>query len=189
VSDEPSHRLDLTFEARGVSGSVGVHVWVNTDPTGLGSSPEAVGFPVCQATVSTALRGYSALFGWVQLVGTESPSATPSRFEIDPLRIFAGINMPFGFYGLQPTLFDAPSRHDRQQTLSWLAHAFLCTSPDQPMDRALPPVVAFRWGFRMHGGLIETINPEPLALSTWSRHQAALRESFTGWRFEDALAP
>jgi hypothetical protein len=189
VSDEPSHRLDLTFEAHGAAGSVSVRVWVNTDPTGLGSSPDAVGFPVCQATVSTALQGYRALFGWVQLVGTGSGSALPGRFEIDPLRIFADINMPFGFYGVQPTLFDAPSRHDRQQTLTWIAHAFLCTSPDQPMDRALVPVAAFRWGFRMHDGLIETIDPEPLARSTWGSHRAVLTASFPGWRFDDALAP
>ena len=189
MSDEPSHRLDLTFEARGVAGSVGVHVWVNTDPTGLGSSPEAVGFPVCQATVTTGLQGYNALFGWVQLVGTEPSPAPPSRFEIDPLRIFAGINVPFGFYGLQPTLFDAPSRHDRQQTLNWVAHAFLCASPGHPMERALQPVAAFRWGFRMEGGLIETVSPEPLALSTWDGHRAVLRASFPGWLFEDALAP
>jgi hypothetical protein len=144
-----SHDFTLKFTARGSPGVVAVQIWLNSNPASVGCGAEAEGFPVCEASVSTGLAGYDSLFGWVQLVGTQSPSAPLRRFETDPLRIFSELNMPFGFYGVHPTLFDAPSRKDRQQTLDWLAHSFLCTSPSDPMERAVEPVAAFQWGFRM----------------------------------------
>jgi len=186
VSDGLTYDLSLGFEARGVPGTVRLSVWVNSDPGAVGSGPEAEGFPACQATVSIDLRGYDSLFGWVQVVGTESPADPARRFEVDPLEVFADLDMPFGFYGVLPTLFDAPSRRDRQQTLDWLAHAFLCVSPGRPMDRAVRPVVAFKWGFRMYDGQIDTVAPDGLALSGWNNHLSLLRTTYPGWRFEEA---
>lgn len=180
--------LELTFEARGAPGRVSIDVQTNTQPASIGCIPEAAGFPVCKAVVSTGLEGYNALFGWVQLVGTTSPSRPQRRFEIDPLQLFEGLDMPFGFYGLEPTLFDAPSRRDRHQTLDWLAHSFLCLSPTRPMDRVVQPIAAFQWGFRMHDHDIGIAAPEPLPLSTWSTHRPLLRQTFPTWRFDEAPA-
>jgi hypothetical protein len=58
--------------------------------------------------------------GWVQLVGAKSPSHPQRRFDIDPLQIFEGLDMPFGFYGLEPTLLSsAPfGGHGSETTLS-----------------------------------------------------------------------
>ncbi len=189
VNDERPHGLAVAFEARGITGSISVDVWTNTEPASIGCAPEAAGFPVCKASVSTSLEGYNALLGWVQLVGTESPSLPDRRFEIDPLQIFDGLDVPFGFYGVKPTLFDAPSRRDRQQTLDWLAHSFLCLSPSRPMDRVVQPVASFQWGFRMRDGDIGIVAPEPLLLSTWARHTDLLRRAFPAWRFEESPTP
>jgi hypothetical protein len=180
-----SNNLSLEFEARGVGGTVDVIVWLNNDPATVGSGPEATGFPVCEATVSIDLRGYSSLFGWVQVVGTASPAHPARRFEVDPLEVFADLYMPFGFFGVLPTLFDAPSRRDRNLTLDWLAHTFLCLSPGDPMDRAARPVVAFQWGFRMHDGQIDTVAPDALALSIWNDHLSLLRATYPRWRFDE----
>lgn len=60
--------------------------------------------------MSTDLVGYHALFGCVQLVGIEPPGAAERQFEPDPLEILDDLDLPFGFYGVRPTLFDPPSR-------------------------------------------------------------------------------
>jgi hypothetical protein len=60
--------------------------------------------------VSKDLVGYHALFGCVQLVGIEPRGAAERQFEPDPLEILDDLDLPFGFYGVRPTLFDPPSR-------------------------------------------------------------------------------
>ena len=176
--------LALAFEARSTTGTVSVAVQPN-------EASEARGFPVCEATVTSGLTGYDALLGWVQLVGTVGPPSPPRpperRFEIDPLQLFDGIDLPFAFFGIHPTLYDAPSRRDRDQTLDWLAHSFLCL-PDTPMARTVRPVAAFSWGFRLHAGTITIVPAIPLPLSTWTTHRPLLHRSFPTWRF-DALPP
>jgi hypothetical protein len=186
LSARAKHELRLEFEARGTPGTVEVSLWVNDDPLVVGSGPEAEGFPACQATVAINLQRYAALFGWVQLVGTASPADPTRRIGVDPLEISADLNWPFGFYGLQPTLFDAPSRRDRTQALDWLAHTFLCVSPDRPMDRVVRPVVGFQWGFWMHDGQIDIVAPTSLELATWNSHLRVLEAAYPGWRFEEA---
>lgn len=185
MSARPLHELPLAFEARGTTGLVSVRVWPNHDPPSIGAPPGAEGFPVCEATVSTELAGYDALFGWVQLVGIESPAAAERRFEPDPLEILGDLDLPFGFYGVRPTLFDAPSRQDRQQ-LDWLAHSFLCISPGAIMERAVRPVAAFQWGFRLSNGRIALVPPSELALTAWDAHRGLLAASYPGWRFDPA---
>lgn len=189
MPEQPLHHLDLVFEARGATGRVSVGVSVNDNPPAVGCDAAACGFPICEATVSTTLRGYEALFGWVQLVGARTASARQRQFAVDPLQVFEDLDMPFGFYGLHPTLFDAPSRRDRSQELDWLAQSFLCVSPHRPMDRLVRPVVAFQWGFRMGGGDVTIVAPSPLSLSLWGTHLELLRRSFPAWQFEDDETP
>jgi hypothetical protein len=136
--------------------------------------------------VAIDLQGYASLFGWVQLVGTESPEDPTRRYEVDPLEISANLNWPFGFYGLLPTLFDAPSRRDRNQNLDWLAHSFLCVSPANPMDRVVRAVIGFRWRFWMHDGQINIVAPTSLELTAWNSHLSVLEAAYPSWRFEEA---
>ena len=143
VTDRVSRRLELPFLAREVAGIISVVVSANTDPTGLGCGPQAAGFPICEATVSWPLKGYSGLLGWVQLVGITTPSNPDRRFQIDPLQIYEGLDTPFGFYGVEPTLFDGPSRR-RSPADARLARAHLLVpvphpthGPERPGDRRL----------------------------------------------------
>jgi hypothetical protein len=184
MSDPSKRELGLRFRCRGESGTITVRVWPNSDPAAVGAGEHAQGFPICEATVSTELSGYNALLGWVQLVGTQEDSAIVRRFEPDPLQIFADLDTPFGFYGVHPTLFDAPSRRDRHRSLDWLAHSFLCGSPTQPMDRVVEPLTAFQWGFRLIGGNIEIVYPTALDVATWKSHVGVLASAYPRWRFE-----
>jgi len=178
-----SNAVVLDFEVRGASGRVTVTVAPNEAPETIGCEAAAHGFPVCEATVDTPLRGYAALLGWVQVVGTRSSRTTERRFETDPLQIFDHLDLPFGFYGINPTLFDAPSRRDRSQRLDWLAHSFLCASLAGPMQRAVRPVAAFQWGFVLDAGAIHVVPPQPLPLAEWATHQPLLRTSYPSWEF------
>ena len=175
--------LKLDFAIRGVEGEVTVTMTANDAPEGLGCDPSAQGFPVCEATVDTELRGYRALLGWVQVVGTRRSDADEHRFGIDPLEVFDGVDTPFAFYGVHPVLFDAPSRRDRTQRLDWLAHSFICASPAGPMERLVKPYASFQWGFVLDAGTVRFVRPEPLPLSTWTSHLPLLELGFPSWRF------
>jgi hypothetical protein len=175
--------LVLDFAVRGRSGQATVTVASNAEPESIGCAPAAFGFPVCEAIVDSDLRGYHSLLGWLQVVGTRSSPDTERRFEIDPLRIFQDLDLPFSFYGINPTLFDAPWRTHRDQYLDWLAHSFLCASPGDPMDRDVRPVAAFQWGFVLDHGAIEIVNPSPLTMTEWTTHRSQLMTAYPSWAF------
>ena len=175
--------LLVPFNTRGHAGVISVSVFPNTDPAALGCPTAAEGFPVCQATVSYGGAGYKALVGWVQLVGTSRSPTTTRTFDVDPLRIWDGLDSPFCFYGIEPTLFDAPSRGDRHQSLDWLAHSFLCASSTDPMDRDVVALAGFSWGFVLGEGGVGLVDAEALAAEDWTRHLEMLSAEFPTWRF------
>ncbi|MGE0140229.1 MAG: hypothetical protein AB7L17_14070 [Ilumatobacteraceae bacterium] len=175
--------LVLDFAVRGASGRVTVSMSRNDDPVSIGCDPAAQDFPVCEATVTTQLRGYAALLGWVQLVGTCAAPGADRTFVTDPLQIFEHLDLPFGFYGIDPTLFDAPYRRDRGQYLDWLAHSFLCASPDGPMQRHVQPLAAFQWGFVLEAGSVRVVPATPLSLREWAVHRSLLGAAHPSWEF------
>jgi len=87
--------------------------------------------------------GYAAAMGWVQLV--RSTDAAP-EFEMDPLALFREVATPFAFFGIKPTMFDAPFR-DEKYDLTWRAETFLCAIPDGVMSQHAQPLAGFGWGF------------------------------------------
>ncbi len=178
--------LRLEFEARGRAGSVSVSLTTNENPTDIGCAAWAQGFPICEATVEFAGRGYEALMGWVQLVRQRSPAHAPEEWwETDPLEVFADLELPFGVYGIEPTLFDAPARSDRSQRLDWHAESFLCVAPTSPMAREVMPIVSFAWGFSLGAGEITPRAPEPLPASAWTQHRERLAAAYPTWEFID----
>ena len=175
--------ISLDFEVRGAYGRVDVRVSSNDAPEEIGSDAAASGFPVCEATVESPLRGYAALMGWVQMVGTSAARGATRRFEPDPLRIFDDLDLPFGFHGVAPTLFDAPYRRDRSHDLDWLAHSFLCASAGDPMERSVRPLAAFQWGFVLESGDVRIVPPTPLPLIEWTTHRPLLTAAYPSWVF------
>jgi hypothetical protein len=179
----PSEVL-VPFTARGIDGTVTVTVEENSEPARVGSTDWATGFPMCTASIEWDATGYNALLGWVQVVGMRDPQGDATRHWVtDPLEVYDGLNTPFGFYGLSPTLFDAPARRDRTRSLDWLAESFLCAAPSSPMAREAQPVAGFSWGFVLNEGTVAVAEPKPLSPDAWTRHVDLLRSNHPGWIF------
>jgi hypothetical protein len=90
---------------------------------------------------------------------------------------------PVLLFGIEPTLFDARSRRDRQQSLDWLAHSFLCASSTDPMDRDVVALAGFSWGFVVREGDVDLVGAQALAADDWTRHLEMLSAEFPTWRF------
>ncbi len=143
--------LEIGFLLRGSRGRVHVDLRPAAGAASSGrdaldpSLPAAhgAGLPVCTATIDYAGTGYAAAMGWVQFVRS-TDSTRPDIFELDPLALYNDVNTPYAFFGITPTLFDAPYR-DAEQDLVWQARSYLATTP------AAVPLLAFTWGFRISG--------------------------------------
>lgn len=122
--------------------------------------------------------------GWVQLVRS-GDGDDPDRFEPDPLALLKHVNTPYAFFGICPTLFDAPYR-PLTADLRWQARSYLAVSPDAVISPAAHPVAAFSWGFEITSGRIYIQSPATLTLDTWSEHVELLRATYPGWSFLDA---
>src|SRR5436309_2761486 len=104
--------MDLPFSLRGIAGHVHVDLDITRDPSELGAMPEAAGLPHCRAVVRYPAQGYAAMLGWIQLVRSTDNAGRGERFEMDPLALVGEVAHPFAFFGVTPTLFDAPARAD-----------------------------------------------------------------------------
>jgi hypothetical protein len=171
-------RIGFDFVLRGLRGQVDVNVGPNEDPAALGCRPSGRGFPVCTAAVTYAGRGYAAMLGWIQLVRS-SDNASRGEFELDPFEPLGATPHPFAWFGLTPTLFDAPSR-GTTEALDWLAHSFLAFIGDPLEARA---ILGFSWGFRIVANDISLTAPARLLAAQWDEHLPLLRAEHPSWRF------
>ena len=105
------------------------------------------------------------------------------QFEMDPIAIYSEVPTPFAWYGLKPTLFDAPSRQTRSDVV-WRAHSFLCVSLDAVLTRHVRAVAGFSWGFDISGGDITIAGPVPLEPTSWDEHLTFLTTSYPSWAFD-----
>lgn len=96
--------------------------------------------------------------------------------------MYAGVNTPYAFFGITPTLFDAPYR-DTEQDLVWEARSYLATTPDAVFTQAAFPLVAFSWGFQITAGSITLDPPTKLNIDHWTQHLSVLEETHPGWNF------
>jgi hypothetical protein len=181
--------LEMPFRLRGLDGVIAVDVQACSDPeqSGLRLLDESLpvdaglGLPLCTATVAYPGQGYAAMMGWVQLVRS-GDGEDPDRFEPDPLALLTHANTPYAFFGICPTLFDAPYR-PVSADLCWQARSYLAVSPDAVMTPAVRPVAAFTWGFEIASGRVRIQPPATLALDSWSEHVDLLRATYPGWSF------
>lgn len=111
--------VELSFEWSEARGTVQIDCRVNDDPDRLGCLPGAAGFPACTATVEFPHLGYRSMLGWVQLVRSTDNATNGTAFESDPFSLFGDAPSPYCWYGLNPTLFDGPSRPIRDG-LEWV---------------------------------------------------------------------
>ena len=137
--------MEIPFTYGGVDGVVEARCVPMTDPESLGKSRNDVGLPACTAVVDFPAQGYWALLGWVQLVAMGPPGEEPT-WQADPFDLFEDSTSPYAWFGITPTLFDAPSRrHDAP--LRWRARSFLATTPWDQSERLVAPLAAFEWGY------------------------------------------
>ena len=180
--------LHIEFSLRSVVGAVDVSVSRNTDGTlsgyallfGADVAESVRDFPVCSASVSYPAPGYAAMFGWTQMVRSSDASGD---FETDPIAIYRDVATPFAWYGLRPTLFDAPSR-DTRDDMDWECHSFLCISPDAVITARVQAIVGFSWGFKISGSQIVFAAPARLGPAAWDSHLDLLRSSYPAWIFD-----
>lgn len=183
--------VEFDFQLRGSRGCVHVDL---RPAAGAGSSGRDVldprlsaghgaGLPVCTATVDYAGVGYAAAMGWVQFVRS-TDSRQPDVFELDPLALYGDVNTPYAFFGITPTLFDAPYR-DVDQDLVWQARSYLSVTPDAVLTRAAIPLLAFSWGFQIEAGSVTLEPPAHLDIAHWTEHLVVLEDAHPDWCFRD----
>ena len=172
----------LPFSLNGLEGVLSVQIDRNDDPASVGSSPGSLGLPMCTARVQPSSRGYKAMCGWIQLVRSTDNTSGGAEFELDPFGPFTDTGSPYAFYGLAPTLFDAPGRDDRDD-LDWMAHAWLART--ELDSRLVEPAVGFSWGFRIRERepLLSPVGR--LAMTDWAEHVSLLQRQHPRWAFAD----
>jgi hypothetical protein len=183
--------LALPFRWAGVEGEVQVKIGENDDPAALGCEEFARGFPVLRATISPTSRGYTDMLGWVQLV---DDSWHANGVHADGFEPFGEFPHPFSYYGVSPTLFDAP--HFDGEDFDFLAHTFLCGLGGELLEfrREARAILGFSWGCRKRGSEIELFEPRALAAASWDSHREYLARTYPKWTFasgfvEDPLKP
>jgi hypothetical protein len=179
--------VQIPFHYQGHNGHVMVSVEKTLYPASLGARDGAVDLANCRATVEFAGHGYLQLFGWVQLVRSTDNAFQGEKFEMDPFdpfKLYEHAPSPYCWYGILPTLFDAPSRDERVH-LDWVAHSFLAVSPLRGNRRVVTPLLGFSWGFHVSdAGAVELDPVASLTSSDWESHLPYLHESYPDWRFK-----
>lgn len=172
--------MQFDFRLRDVAGYVVVTVEPNADPAIVGTRSSARGFPVCAATVNYDARGYLAILGWIQLVRSTDNQTAGREFEIDPYEPLGRTAHPFCWFGLTPTLFDAPSRRSVPDTFEWIAQSFLgfIGGPRQACA-----ILGFSWGFAVREREIVIRPIEPLSDVDWDGRLPVLRREHPLWDF------
>jgi len=186
--------LDLPFRLRQRSGTVHVTVVPNrgTPDPGcefllFGMPPETVrGYPVCTATVDYDADGYGAVLGWTQVVRSSDNATGGDAFETDPIAVYQDVDTPFAWFGVKPTLFDAPLRFEKLD-MHWECHSFLCFLPDATMSRQVRAVCGFGWGFEIHDQVVARPQPVALGSDTWNACLPVLRTAYGRWTFDEDL--
>ncbi|MFI1076200.1 hypothetical protein [Streptomyces puniciscabiei] len=174
----------IPFTRDGEPGNVAVALEQVDEPLTVGKHPESRGFPCCTAVVDYPGRGYRALFGWVQLVQSTDNASGGAGFDMDPFVLFEDAPSPYAFFGVNPTLFDAPSRAERKP-MAWLAHSFLAWTPLDRAQRQVLPVAGFCWGFDIDAtGHIALRPAKALTAVEWDSHLPCLRRCHPAWKFD-----
>jgi hypothetical protein len=132
------------------------------------------------------------LLGWIQLVRSPDNAFHRHQFEMnpfDPFGLYQHAPSPYCWYGIAPTLFDAPTRDERKR-LDWVAHSFLAASPLRDNRRSVTPLLGFAWGFHIaHDGSVALASVTSLTAADWESHLPYLRSCYTAWQFTELLIP
>jgi hypothetical protein len=169
----------------GLAGHIDVSVEAVRSPGDFGAPPGSLDLPACEATVTYPGGGYLALLGWIQTVRSTDNRSGGSDFEPDPFEPLGDVRHPFCFFGIKPTLFDAPSR-DTRADLVWLARSFLTVIGDH-RRKEVWALVGFSWGFVIAGGQATLTPPSALDSMAWNDQLPTLATAYPDWTFAKDL--
>lgn len=189
-SEQPSvtHKLELPFSLRGSTGKVAVTVESNRSGDPHEVLPGALakdvprGFAICTAKIEYSRQGYAAVFGWSQMVKA-SDGASAEDFEVDPIAVYRNQQTPYCWFGIKPTLFDAPSRL-KPDDMAWICQSYLCFTPDAVVGPHVRAVAGFEWGFVVQRDTVTVRKPSSLSEDAWNDRVPTLRNSYPGWTFD-----
>ena len=131
------------------------------------------------------------MYGWVQLVAKGNSQDThgplpedlaTAPWEFDPIKITEDLNLPFTWFGAEPTLFDAPSWPGIER-VDWVARSFLCYQDSPTFSKHPKPIAAFEWGYWMDDYKPYVKEVKVIGLDVWNDHVDMLRRKFPGWTF------
>lgn len=180
--------MEISFTHQGHKGRVIVTMETTLSPATLGVGDGALGLANCKATIEFSAGGYLGLLGWVQLVRSTDNPFQGRQFEMDPFDpfgLYERAALPYCWYGIAPTLFDAPSR-DERVPLDWVAHSFLAASPFGGNPRIVTPLLGFSWGFTISEEKKIELKPiTVLGAADWEAHLGYLRECYQEWEFRE----
>src|SRR5690349_6059803 len=178
--------MEIPFSHHGHQGRVIINSETTLSPASLGVGDSALGFANCKATIEFSADGYLGLLGWVQLVRSTDNAFQGRQFEMDPFDpfgLYERAPLPYCWYGITPTLFDAPSRDERAE-IDWVAHSFLAASPFGGNTRIVTPLLGFSWGFHITDE--KNIELKPASVLTaidWESHREDLWDCYKEWEF------
>jgi hypothetical protein len=182
------HKLELPFSLRGLTGNMLVTVESNPSGDPYEVLPGALakdgprGFPICTAQIEYPRRGYGAVFGWTQLVkASDGPSG--GDFGIDPIALYRNLQTPYCWFGIKPTLFDAPWRL-KSDDMAWICQSYLCFAPSAVAGPHVRAVAGFEWGFVVQRDTVTVRKPSRLSEDDWNDRVPLLRNSYRGWTFD-----
>jgi len=180
--------MEIPFSYHEHKGCVVVSVEQTIAHTSLGARDGAVGLANCTATIEYAGRGYQQLFGWVQFVRSTDNTFQGRQFEMDPFDpfgLYERAPSPYCWYGILPTLLDAPSR-DERVPLDWIAHSCLAESPLRGDRRVVTPLLGFSWGFHVADDGNITLDPTAsLRAADWASQLPYLSQCYPEWHFTE----
>jgi hypothetical protein len=183
--------MEISFTHQGHKGRVIVTAERTLSPSTLGVGDSALGLTHCKATIEFSAGGYLGLLGWVQLVRSTDNAFQGRQFEIDPFDpfgLYERAPLPYCWYGVTPSLFDAPSRDERVE-LDWIAHSFLAASPFGGNTKIVTPLLGFSWGFHIIDEKNIELKPATvLTAADWDSHRPYLRECYKDWEFAEMLS-
>lgn len=156
------------------------------------------GFPAIDIKVNSPVsRGYAAMYGWIQIVAEgnrdEKSGALPANlssapWEMDPIPITQDLNTPFTWFGVEPSLFDGPSRNNDVKQLDWVSRSFLCYLEDSVGNgttKSLRPLPIFvvEWGFWIDEGRPHVKQLKRPDVAVWNDHLDLFKTHFPTWNF------
>jgi len=149
-------------------------------------STVAKGFPVLRADVTYEGDGYAATLGWLQVVWMTVAAEREPRTMVDVPPQLIATGFPYVSFGIEPTMFDAPSTTD--SGVDWVARTFLTASPDRLMTRVVEPVLGLRWGYTLREGLPQLKDLTRTGDEDWREARLVIARQFRDWEFRRSWA-